>query len=44
MLQSIIAAVIITTLGLAIKVQETFNSKEFKECDETDWNEYYAHK
>lgn len=26
-----------------IKAEETAEAKAQKECDETDWNEYYAH-
>ena len=43
MLQAIIGTVVIIFLSVGIKVEETKMARCYKECEETDWNEYYAH-
>lgn len=44
MLQLAIGTVAIISLSIVIKVEETKTARQWKECEETDWNEYYAHK
>ena len=43
MLQFVIGTVAIISLSVYIKVEETRVDRQNRECDETDWNEYYAH-
>lgn len=43
MLQISILAVAFVVLSVYIHISDTEKNKEQKECDETNWNEYYAH-
>lgn len=43
MMQIIIGIFAIASLLILINVQETEFNKEYKKCEEIDWNEYYAH-
>lgn len=43
MLQFVIGTVAIVSLSVCIKVEETKMDRQYREYDETDWNEYYAH-
>lgn len=43
MLQTSILAVAFVALSAYIHISDTEKNKEQKECDETDWNEYYAY-
>ena len=43
MLQFIIGAVIVASSAMLIKIQETERDEEYKQNEEIDWNEYYAH-
>lgn len=42
MLQIAILTVACVVLSAYIKVEEVDEKKKQKECDETDWNDYYA--
>ena len=41
MLQISILAVAFVALSVYIHISDTEKNKEQKECNETDWNEYY---
>lgn len=43
MLQFVIGTVAFVSLSIGIKVEETKMARRYKEYEETDWNEYYAH-
>lgn len=43
MLQISILAVAFVALSVYIHIIDTEKNKEQKKCNETDWNEYYAH-
>ena len=43
MLQISILAMAFVALSVYIHTSDTEKNKEQKECNETNWNEYYAH-
>lgn len=43
MLQFVIGTVAFVSLSIGIKVEEAKMARQYKECEETDWNWYYAH-
>lgn len=42
MLQLIIATAVIAGISATIRIEETRMARVHKECEETDWNDYYA--